>query len=210
MSTRSILFVITVAGLLASGVFPKDRFTWFLEILPILIGLPILIATKKTFPLTPLLYLLLFVHAVILIVGGHYTYAEVPFGEWMKMAFGFTRNNYDRLGHFAQGFIPAILVREFLLRRTPLQKSKTLVVLVLCVCLAISASYELFEAFVALVTGQAADAFLGSQGDVWDTQWDMCLALIGAATALALLSRLHDRQLGRFMHSPLLIDPNFR
>jgi putative membrane protein len=193
------LLVLTLAALAASGVGPKDRFTWFLEVAPILVGAPILVATARRFPLTPLVYRLLFLHAVVLMLGGHYTYAEVPLGEWAKQAFGFARNHYDRLGHLMQGFVPAILAREILLRRTPLRRGGWLLALVTSVCLAISALYELVEWAMALATGEAATAFLGTQGDVWDTQWDMFLALCGALLAQALLSRLHDRQLARLV-----------
>jgi putative membrane protein len=191
------------AGLLAAGlvvlawsaVRPHDYFTWLLEVAPILVGVPILVATRRRFPLTPLLYRLLFVHAVILMVGGHYTYAEVPFGFWMKDAFGFARNHYDRIGHFAQGFVPAILAREILLRRGVVRPGSWLFFLVTSVCLAFSALYELIEWWTALLTGSAATAFLGTQGDPWDTQWDMFLALVGALSSQALLGRIHDRQL---------------
>ncbi len=180
-----------------SAIGPHDRFTWFLEVAPVLIGAPILLATYSRFPLTPLLYTLLTLHAGVLIVGGHYTYAEVPLGFWAQNAFDLARNHYDRVGHFAQGFVPAILARELLLRLTPLQAGKWLFFLVLSVCLAFSAFYELIEWWVAAATGSAAEAFLGTQGDPWDTQWDMFLALIGAATAQLFLWRLHDRQLAR-------------
>ena len=182
-------------ALLLFGIAPKDRFTWLLEVAPIFVGVPILIATYRRFPLTPLAYRLVFVHALILMVGGHYTYAEVPLGYWMKDAFGFARNHYDRIGHFAQGFVPAILAREILLRKTPLRSRGWLFFLVTCVCLAISACYEFIEWGTAVATGSKADAFLGTQGDPWDTQWDMLFALIGAVTSLTLLSRFHDRQL---------------
>ena len=180
-----------------SGIGPKDRFTWILEVGPIFIGVPILVATRRTFPLTPLLYVLLFVHAVILAVGGRYTYAEVPVGFWVKDALGLARNHYDRLGHFAQGFVPAILAREILLRKTPLRRGGWLFFLVTCVCLGFSAFYELIEWWTALSTGEASTAFLGTQGDVWDTQWDMFLALLGALSAQLVLARAHDRQLAR-------------
>ena len=192
-----VLLVLALFALVVSGIGPKDRFTWFLEVAPILIGAPILVATVRRFPLTPLVYRLLFLHSLILMAGGHYTYAEVPLGEWAKAAFGFTRNHYDRLGHLAQGFVPAILAREILIRRTPLRPGGWLVTLVTSVCLAFSALYELIEWAMALATGEAATAFLGTQGDVWDTQWDMFFALCGALLAQALLTRLHDRQLAR-------------
>ena len=182
-----------------SAMAPHDRFTWCLEVAPVLIGAPILLGTYARFPLTPLLYTLLAIHAAVLIMGGHYTYAKVPLGFWAQDAFGLARNHYDRIGHFAQGFVPAILARELLLRLTPLQVGKWLFFLVLSVCLAFSAFYELIEWWVAAATGSAAEAFLGTQGDPWDTQWDMFLALIGATIAQLLLTRLHDRQLARLV-----------
>ncbi len=192
-----VLLVLALLALVVSGIGPKDRFTWLLEVAPVLIGAPILVATARRFPLTPLLCGLLFLHALVLMLGGHYTYAEVPLGEWAKAAFGFARNHYDRLGHLMQGFVPAILAREILLRKTPLPRGGWLLVLTTSVCLAFSALYELIEWATALATGEAAEAFLGTQGDPWDTQWDMFLALCGALLAQALLSRLHDRQLAR-------------
>ncbi len=190
-----VLLGVSFVLLAWSGVHPHDRFTWFLEIAPILIGAPILAATYRRFPLTPLSYRLLFVHALILMVGGHYTYAEVPLGYWMKEGFGLARNHYDRIGHLAQGFVPAIVAREVLRRRIPLAPGRWLFFLVTCVCLAISASYELVEWWTAVATGSAATAFLGTQGDPWDTQWDMFFALVGAVAAQLLLSRLQERQL---------------
>ena len=181
--------------LLVSGIGPRDRLTWLLEVAPVLIGGPILVATARRFPLTPLAYRLIFVHALILMLGGHYTYAEVPSGFWLERVLGLARNPYDRIGHFAQGFVPAIVVREILVRRSPVRSGRWLVFLVLSVCLAISAGYELAEWSAALLGGQAAEAFLGTQGDQWDTQWDMFTALVGAAAALLLLSRTHDRQI---------------
>ena len=181
--------------LVLSGIGVRDRATWLLEVAPILIAVPILVATARLFPLTPLAYRLIFVHALILMLGGHYTYAEVPLGYWMERALGLARNPYDRIGHFAQGFVPSIVVREILIRRSPLESGKWLTFLVLCVCLALSALYELVEWWDALIGGEGADAFLGTQGDQWDTQWDMCTALVGAATALVLLARVHDRQI---------------
>ena len=190
--------MLLVAGLVVlawSAVRPHDYFTWFMEVAPILIGVPILVATHRRFPLTPLLYRLIFVHAVILMVGGHYTYAEVPLGFWMQRAFGLARNHYDRIGHFAQGFVPAILAREILLRRGVVARRGWLFFLATCVCLAFSAFYELVEWWTAELTGSAATAFLGTQGDPWDTQWDMFLALLGALLSPLLLGRVHDRQL---------------
>jgi putative membrane protein len=190
---------VVLAVLVWSGVAPHDRFTWVLEVLPVLIGLPILLATAKRFPLTTLLYSLLAVHACILMVGGKYTYAEVPLGFWVGQALGFARNHYDRLGHFAQGFVPAILAREILARTSPLRGSRWLPWVCLAFCLAFSAFYELTEWWTAVATGDASTAFLGTQGDVWDTQWDMFMALIGAATALVTLPRVHDRQLAALL-----------
>ena len=184
------------AVLVWSGVAPHDRFTWLLEVAPVLIGAPVLVALRRRFRLTRLVYTVLWIHAIILMVGGKYTYAEVPFGFWLQDAFGFSRNHYDRIGHFAQGFVPAMLAREVLIRRSPLGGSRWLPFLVVCFCLGFSALYELIEFWTALATGEAAEAFLGTQGDVWDTQWDMQMALIGAVTALVTLSRVHDRQLG--------------
>lgn len=189
------LLIVAVGSLVFSGVHPHDRFTWILEVAPIFLGLPLCLATYQRFPLTPLAYRLLCVHALILMVGGHYTYAEAPLGYWMQTAFGFARNHYDRLGHLAQGFVPAILAREILLRRSPLQRGKWLFFLVTCICLAISATYELIEWGTAVATGEAANAFLGTQSDPWDTQWDMFMALIGAVVAQCSLNRSHDRQL---------------
>jgi putative membrane protein len=190
--------VLLAAGLVVlawSAFRPHDYFTWFMEVAPIFIGVPILLATGRRFPLTPLLYRLIFVHAVILMVGGHYSYAEVPLGFWMQRAFGFARNHYDRIGHFAQGFVPAILAREILWRRGVVSRRGWLFFLVTCVCLAFSAFYELIEWWTAEATGSAATAFLGTQGDPWDTQWDMCFALVGALAAPLALGRGHDRQM---------------
>lgn len=170
-----------------------------MEVSWVVIALPILIATHGRFPLTPLLYRLLFVHALILILGGYYTYARVPLGFWFADLFDLTRNHYDRLGHLAQGFVPAILAREILVRRLPLAGSRWLPVVVVSFCLAFSAFFELIEWWSALILGAGADAFLATQGDPWDTQSDMFCALIGAIAALALLSRLHDRHLRRLL-----------
>jgi len=193
-----LLLLIGGAVLLVlSGIGPHDRTTWWLEVAPILIAVPILVVTARRFPLTPLAYRLIFVHALILMLGAHYTYAEVPAGFWLKRALGLTRNPYDRIGHFVQGFVPAIVAREVLIRRSPVKAGRWLTFLVLCVCLAISALYEMVEWWAALLGGEGAHAFLGTQGDQWDTQWDMFLALLGAAIALLVLSRLHDRQITR-------------
>jgi putative membrane protein len=201
-----VLLGVGLALLLWSGLRPHDYFTWLLETAPIFIGVPILLATRRRFPLTPLAYRLIFVHALILMLGGHYTYAEVPLGYWVKDALSLARNHYDRLGHFAQGFVPAILAREILLRRTPLRRGRWLFFLVTCVCLAISACYELIEWWTAVATGEAATAFLGTQGDPWDTQWDMFIALVGAVTAQLLLARAHDRQLAGLASTPAALD----
>src|SRR5215831_7861907 len=190
-----LLLILVGGGLLASAIGPTDRFTWFLEALPVLLGIPLVISTHAAFPLTPLLSRLLVVHACILLLGAHYTYALTPVGHWMQDLFHFTRNHYDRIGHFAQGFVPAILAREILLRRSPLQPGKWLFFLVCSVCLAFSASYELFEWGIALSTGEAATAFLGTQGDEWDTQWDMFLAFLGSVIAQLALSPMHNRHL---------------
>ena len=175
---------------------PKDVFTWFLEVVPALIGFVLIVVTYKKFPLTPLLYTLILIHMIILMVGGHYTYAEVPLFDTIKEMFDQARNNYDKVGHFAQGFIPAVLARELLLRLEVVKASKLwLNYIILSVVLAFSAFYELIEWWVALSTGEDAEAFLGTQGYIWDTQSDMAWALMGGITALLLLSRLHDRQL---------------
>jgi putative membrane protein len=192
---RTTLLLAVLAILVWSGVAPHDRFTWYLEVAPVLIGLPIVILTARRFPLTPLAYILLVIHACILMVGGKYTYAEVPVGYWVSGVMGWTRNNYDRLGHLAQGFVPAIVAREILIRTSPLKPGKWLTFLVVCICLAISATYELIEWGTAVSTGTAADAFLGTQGDPWDTQEDMAMAGVGAVLALLTLTQLHDRQL---------------
>jgi putative membrane protein len=189
------LFITFLAVLIWSGIKPHDYFTWILEVGPAMIGVAIVAATYRRFPLSMLSYYLIWIHAAILMVGGHYTYAEVPLFDWIRDALGHHRNSYDGVGHFAQGFIPAILTREILLRKTPLQRGGWLNVIVVSICLAISALYELIEWWVALLTGTAADAFLGAQGDPWDTQKDMCLAWIGAMLALFTLSRIHDRSM---------------
>lgn len=181
--------------LAVSFIFSSDRPTWVLEVFPILIGLPILIFTYKRFQLTSLVYGLLIIHFIILAVGGVYTYAKVPLGFWMQDWFGFARNNYDKIGHFAQGFVPAILAREILLRTSPLQKGKWLNVIVVSICLAISACYELIEWWAAIAQGASAEAFLGTQGYEWDAQSDMLMALIGACLSLLLLSRTHNEML---------------
>jgi putative membrane protein len=193
----AVLVLVAIAGLVITGIGPYERSTCWLEVSPVVIALPILFWTRKRFPLTSLAYALIAIHAVILMVGGHYTYAKVPLGFWIQHAFDLARNPYDRIGHFAQGFVPSIIVREILLRCTPLRSGGWLSFIVVAVCLAISACYEFIEWWTALIAGEGAVAFLGTQGDVWDTQWDMFMALIGATTALVLLARAHDRALDR-------------
>jgi len=189
--------VAGLALLALSGLHPRGRLTWLMEVAPVLLGVPILVGTYTRFPLTPLVYRLLFAHAAILMVGGHYSYAEVPLGFWMQRVLGLARNDYDRIGHLAQGFVPAILAREVLLRRSVLSRGGWLFFLVTSVCLAVSAFYELIEWWSALAMGEAAKDFLGTQGDPWDTQADMFSALVGAVAAQLVLGRLHDRQLAR-------------
>jgi putative membrane protein len=189
------IFIVVLAW---SAVEPKDRATWWLEVAPALVGLAVLGATWRRFPLTPLVYWAILLHAVVLMVGGHYTYAEVPLFDTLSDVLGWHRNNYDKVGHFLQGFVPALIARELLLRLTPLGRGGWLNFLIVCVCLAISASYELVEWGVALVSEQAAESFLGTQGYVWDTQSDMAFALLGSILALLTLSHWHDRQLARF------------
>jgi putative membrane protein len=191
------LLLLVAAALCVSGISPHDRVTWWLEVLPVLLAAPLLIATYSRFRLTPLAYRLIALHALILILGSHYTYARVPLGFWLQDLFDFSRNPYDRIGHLAQGFIPAILAREILLRTSPLRPGKWLFFIVTSICLAISAFYEFTEWWAAILGGESADAFLGTQGDVWDTQWDMFLAMLGSLAAQALLSRRHDRELGQ-------------
>ncbi|MEN9401464.1 MAG: inner membrane protein YjdF [Verrucomicrobiota bacterium] len=186
-------FLLPVLGW--SAVSPHDYFTWFLEVAPVLVGVPLALILQRRFPLSSLLLVLLWWHCVILILGGHYTYARVPLGQWAMEWFGWTRNNYDKVGHFAQGFVPAILVREILIRTSPLLNSRWLGFLCGSVCLAFSAFYELIEWWVAVGTGAAAEDFLGTQGYAWDTQSDMAWALGGAIIALVFVSRWHDRSL---------------
>ena len=195
--TPIFLLITTLLALAISAIHPHDYFTWFMEVVPVFIGLPILILTYKRFPLTPLLYWLFFFHALILMIGGHWTYAEVPAGFWLRDHLGLARNPWDRVGHFAQGFVPAILARELLLRTSPLKPGKWLFVIIVFICLGFSAFYELFEWATAMATGAKADAFLGTQGDPWDTQWDMFTALIGSLSAQLMLGKLHLRELLR-------------
>ena len=190
----SLLLAVAVA-LVVSGIAPYDRLTWVLEVLPVLIAAPLLVVTWRRFPLTPLVYWLIALHALILILGAHYTYARVPLGFWLQDALDFQRNHYDRIGHLMQGFGPAIIIRELLIRTSPLAPGKWLFTLVLFSVLGVSATYEFTEWWAALAGGEAAGAFLGTQGDVWDTQWDMFLAGCGAIAAQLVFARLHDRQL---------------
>lgn len=195
-SRLQVVLLVTVLGAFAlSAISPADRTTWFMEVAPVMIVVPLLIATRTTFALTPLVYILIAAHALVLILGGAYTYAHIPAGFWLQDMFGFERNPYDRVGHFFQGFVPALVAREILLRKQVLSRGGWLFFLVCCVCLAISAVYELIEWGAAVAMGQGAVEFLGTQGDPWDTQSDMAMALIGAITALLALTRLHDRQL---------------
>ncbi|MFW2160934.1 DUF2238 domain-containing protein [Acinetobacter beijerinckii] len=191
--------MILVILLVISGIQPFDRITWWLEVTPVLIVLPLLFATYKAFPLSSLLYGLIFLHAIVLIVGGAYSYARVPLGFEVAQWFSLDRNPYDKIGHFMQGFVPAMVAREILLRKQILIKGKMLSFIVICIVLAISASYELIEWAAALSLGQGAEEFLGTQGDEWDTQSDIFFALIGSITALLLLSRWHDRQIAKLM-----------
>ena len=194
-SSHIFLLVSMISIFIWSGIYPRDRLTWYLEVTPAFIGLVILIATYQRFKLTDLAYQLIWLHAIVLLIGGHYTYAEMPFFNWLRDTFALDRNYYDRVGHVFQGFVPAIIAREVLLRLSPLQKGKWLFFIVACICLAISALYELIEWRVAVASGEAAVAFLATQGDVWDTQWDMFLALAGAIVSLLVLTGWHDRQL---------------
>ncbi len=193
--TPPILLVIVVVALILTGIRPYDRLTWFLETFWVMLGIPLVLLTWRRFPLTTLLCCLLALHALVLIMGGLYTYARTPLGNWIQDLFDLSRNPYDRIGHFVQGFVPAILVREILVRRSPLRGSGWLGPLVVCACLAFSAFFEMIEWWAAVAGGAAADDFLATQGDIWDTQWDLFLALVGAITSLLLLSRWHDRQL---------------
>ena len=195
--TLTVICAIWGLALAASGIAPYDRLTWFMEVLPVLIAVPVLIATRGRLPLTSLVYVLIAIHGLILIYGGAYTYARVPAGFWLQELLGFERNPYDRIGHLAQGFVPAMVARELLLRVFRIEGRKTVFFLAVCIALAISAFYELIEWWAAVAIGAGADEFLGTQGDVWDTQWDMFLALTGAIPALLTLGRWHDRQLSR-------------
>lgn len=188
---------IFFSGLVWSGLYPKDYLTWLLETAPAMIALIVLFATRKQFRLTNLAYSLILIHSLILMIGGHYTYAEVPLFDWLKDTFDLGRNHYDKVGHFAQGFVPAIIAREILIRRKVVSSNKWRNFFIVCICLAISAIYEMLEWWIALLSKQAAEAFLGTQGYAWDTQSDMACAWVGAVLALALLSRIHDQHIDR-------------
>jgi putative membrane protein len=192
---QASLMAIVVIALLVSGIAPTERLTWLMEVAPVLIALPLMIITRRSYPLTLLLTVLITIHALVLIGGGAYTYAHVPFGFWLQDVLGTLRNPYDKIGHFMQGFVPAMVAREILLRGDFVRGRRMTAFLCVCVAMAISACYELIEWAAAVALGQGADEFLGTQGDVWDTQSDMFMALIGASTALLLLARWHDRQL---------------
>lgn len=192
---NATLASLVLATLVVSGIAPFDRATWIMEVAPVLIALPIMIATRKSYPLTALLTVLIALHALVLIAGGAYSYARVPLGFWMQDVLDTTRNPYDKLGHFMQGFVPALVAREIFVRGGYVAGRRMTGFLCICVALAISASYELIEWAAALAMGQGADEFLGTQGDVWDTQSDMFMALIGSSTAMLLLAGWHDRQL---------------
>jgi len=199
VQTKSHLYILLLTTLsivfVWSAIAPLERFTWWLEILPILIALPILFLTYKKLEFTQLAYSLMLVHAIILLIGGHYTYAEVPLFNWLRDTFDLSRNYYDRVGHLAQGFVPAIVAREILIKKSPLVSGRWLFFMTCCICLSVSVMYEFIEWWIAVYEGGAADAFLGTQGDVWDTQWDMFCALIGSITAQRLLANMHDRQM---------------
>ena len=195
--------LVVLAALVVSGIHPADRTTWWLEIFPILIALPIVLATYHRFPLTDLLYTLIALHALVLILGGAYTYAHVPLGFWMQDWFGFHRNHYDRIGHLMQGLVPALVAREILLRNGFVVGRRMAAFLSVCVALAVSAFYELVEWWSALLLGQGADEFLGTQGDPWDTQSDMFCALVGAIVAMAVFTRLQDAQIRALNSRPV-------
>jgi len=196
------LLAIGVAVLVWSGYRPKDTFTWILEVAPAIIAGVVLLVLYRRFRFTDLVYVLILGHAIILMIGGHYTYSEMPLFSWLRDEFDWSRNYYDRVGHFAQGFVPAMIAREILLRNRVVDGNGWLFFLVCCIALAVSAVYEFFEWWVAVASGTAAEAFLATQGDVWDTQWDMFLALCGAVAALLLLARWHERQLAALSQPP--------
>ena len=192
---KNIWIITFTVFFIWSGIDPKDQFTWLLEVLPAIIGVVVMAMTYKTFKLTPLVYILILIHCIVLMIGGHYTYADVPFFDYLKDLFNFTRNNYDKVGHFVQGFVPALITREILIRKNVIPDINWRNFFILCFCLGFSAFYELIEWWVALASGEDAVAFLGTQGYIWDTQSDMGLALLGAILGLITLSKLHDKQL---------------
>jgi putative membrane protein len=196
--TLVVLLIVIVGLLVITAVKPYDRGTWLMEVAPVLVALPVLVLTYRRFPLTSLLYILIFLHAIVLITGGAYTYARVPLGFWLQDIFSFSRNHYDRIGHFFQGFVPALLAREILLRGGYITNRRMAVFLAVCIAMAISAWYELIEWAAAVALGQGADAFLGTQGDPWDTQEDMFMCFVGSVVALLALSREQDRQMENF------------
>ncbi|ADG91927.1 conserved hypothetical protein [Arcobacter nitrofigilis DSM 7299] len=196
---KYLWLIIFITIFIWSGINPKDQFTWLLEVFPAIIGFIILAYTYKSFKLTTLTYTLILIHCIILMVGGHYTYAEVPLFDTIKEVLNQSRNNYDKVGHFAQGFIPAIIAREILIRENIIPLAKWRNFFIICFCLAFSAFYELIEWFVAMLSGSDATAFLGTQGYIWDTQSDMAFALLGSILALILLSKYHDKQLNLFL-----------
>ena len=198
---NATLATIVIAALIVSGIAPFDRATWVMEVAPVLIALPLIAATRKSYPLTTLLTVLIALHCLVLIGGGAYTYARVPLGFWLQDVLGTVRNPYDRIGHFMQGFVPAMVAREIFMRGGHVGGRRMTSFLCICVALAISASYELIEWAAALAMGQGADEFLGTQGDQWDTQSDMFMALIGSTSAIVLLSGMHDRQLAQVTRS---------
>jgi putative membrane protein len=197
---------IFFSALLWSGINPKDYLTWLLETVPAMAAFIVMMATRQRFPLTNLTYSLILILSLILMIGGHYTYAEVPLFEWLKKAFHQDRNNFDKLGHFAQGFVPAIIAREIIIRNNVLNNINWLNFFVICICLAISAFYELIEWWVAIISKEAAESFLGTQGYIWDTQSDMALALLGAMVALVTLKQIHDRQISELIAKLHLFD----
>ena len=192
---HAFLLLSLIAVFVWSLIRPFHLFSWFSAVLPVVVGVPILVLSYNRFRFTNFTYLLMWIHTVILLVGGHYTYARMPLFNWIRDAFELSRNHYDRIGHFAQGFVPAIIAREILIRKSPVKTGKWLFFIVLSFCVALSASWELYEWLMALVTGTPADIFLATQGDVWDTQWDMFLALTGAVSSLIIFGRLHDKHL---------------
>lgn len=195
MNKKIVLIIIYFIVIIWSGIRPHDYFTWFLEIFPAVVGFLILTLTYKLFNFTNFTYCFITLHCCILFIGGHYTYAEVPLFDWLKEVFHQSRNNFDKVGHFAQGFVPAMIVREIFIRKEIVKKGAWLLFLTICVCLSISVLYEFIEWFVAIATGESADSFLGTQGYVWDTQSDMLFAAIGAISMTVLFSRIHDKKI---------------